>query len=104
MDEIFYDVPFDSEAVIQLVDNFPEEFLEKVATILVNQISFLTKNPFNSQCRELLTGNRPNTYTFAKSLAENVIRQENSFPIAVVRPSIGKLFLSSLKSHKMQHF
>lgn len=36
-----------------------------------------------------LIGNRPNTYTFTKSLAEHVLLQEvENFPIAIFRPSI----------------
>jgi fatty acyl-CoA reductase len=38
-----------------------------------------------------LLKNWPNTYTFTKAIAENVVREfGKGLPIAVVRPSIGK--------------
>lgn len=43
------------------------------------------------KCKEMI-GNHPNTYTFTKNLAENLIMSDMSgFPAAIVRPSIGKL-------------
>lgn len=39
-----------------------------------------------------LIGNRPNTYTFTKALAESMLLKEaGNLPVAIVRPSIGKL-------------
>lgn len=36
-----------------------------------------------------LIGDKPNTYTFTKSLAENLLRKEGAqLPITIVRPSI----------------
>lgn len=36
-----------------------------------------------------LLGNRPNTYTFTKALAENLLVDEaGGLPVAIVRPSI----------------
>lgn len=36
-----------------------------------------------------LIGDRPNTYTFTKALAENLLVEEcGSLPVAIVRPSI----------------
>lgn len=38
-----------------------------------------------------LIGNRPNTYTFTKALAEDMLQNESgNLPVAIVRPSIGK--------------
>jgi hypothetical protein len=38
-----------------------------------------------------IIGNRPNTYTFTKALAEHVlVEQSGNLPVAIVRPSIGK--------------
>ncbi|KAL7013673.1 hypothetical protein ACKWTF_015516 [Chironomus riparius] len=68
VDEIFYEVPFNSQAVINMTQNFPDEFLD--------------------QCTDSLIGKRPNTYTFTKAIAEDVIRRETNLPIAIVRPSI----------------
>ncbi|XP_070504908.1 putative fatty acyl-CoA reductase CG5065, partial [Chironomus tepperi] len=68
VDEIFYDISFNSQAVIDLTENFPDEFLD--------------------QCTEFLVKKRPNTYTFTKAIAEDIIRRETKLPIAVVRPSI----------------
>jgi hypothetical protein len=39
-----------------------------------------------------LIGNRPNTYTFTKALAESMLLKEaGNLPVAIVRPSIGEL-------------
>lgn len=56
-----------------------------------------------------LIGNRPNTYTFTKALAESMLLKEaGNLPVAIVRPSIGKLqhkhakfmaFLCNILSH-----
>lgn len=36
-----------------------------------------------------LVGERPNTYTFTKALAEYIVNQEGeNLPVAIVRPSI----------------
>lgn len=38
-----------------------------------------------------ITGGHPNTYTFTKQLAENLVMKElTGYPAAIVRPSIGK--------------
>jgi hypothetical protein len=38
-----------------------------------------------------LIGNRPNTYTFTKALAESMLLKEaGNLPVAIVRPSIGE--------------
>jgi hypothetical protein len=40
-----------------------------------------------------LIGNRPNTYTFTKALAESMLMKEAAnLPVAIVRPSIGRNF------------
>lgn len=40
-----------------------------------------------------LVGKHPNTYTFTKQLAENLILKEmNGYPIGIVRPSVGESF------------
>ena len=31
VDEIFYEIPFNSQAVINLTENFPDEFLDQVS-------------------------------------------------------------------------
>lgn len=38
-----------------------------------------------------LIGNKPNTYTFTKALAEEILVQNSgNLPVAIVRPSIGR--------------
>ena len=50
--------------------------------------SWMDNNMVNALTPHLI-GNRPNTYTFTKSLAEHVLLQEvENFPIAIFRPSI----------------
>lgn len=40
---------------------------------------------------ELLCGGHPNTYTFTKQLAENLIQREmEGMPVGIVRPSVGE--------------
>lgn len=53
-------------------------------------------------------GDRPNTYTFTKALAEDMlIKESGNLPVAIVRPSIGKysytklLTIDSLSVDKM---
>lgn len=41
-----------------------------------------------------LIGKRPNTYTFTKALAEQMLLKEaGNLPVAIVRPSIGKYLM-----------
>ncbi len=50
-----------------------------------------------------LIGNRPNTYTFTKALAETMLLKEaGNLPLAIVRPSIGKTFINqSISAFKL---
>ena len=49
------------------------------------------KNLFLLLIISRLIGNRPNTYTFTKVLAESMLLQESgNLPVAIVRPSIGE--------------
>ncbi|XP_068212189.1 putative fatty acyl-CoA reductase CG5065 [Palaemon carinicauda] len=67
--EIVYPPPIDPYKLIQLVDWMDDE-----------TFNYLTPR---------LIGLRPNTYTYTKALAENVLVQEaGSLPLAIVRPSI----------------
>lgn len=55
---------------------------------LSSSIGWMDNNMVNALTPHLI-GNRPNTYTFTKSLAEHVLLQEvENFPIAIFRPSI----------------
>lgn len=48
--------------------------------------------PMIDQLTAGLVGQRPNTYTFTKALAESMLLQlAGTLPVAIVRPSIGKL-------------
>ena len=43
----------------------------------------------SAQLTRLMVGERPNTYTFTKAIAEQLINEERgSLPISIVRPSI----------------
>lgn len=47
---------------------------------------------------KLLIGEHPNTYTFTKQLAENLILKEMAgLPAGIVRPSVGKFFVCALE-------
>jgi alcohol-forming fatty acyl-CoA reductase len=70
IDEEFYKPPVDYKLALSLVKSCDDEFLHVITRKLIN--------PW------------PNTYTFTKAIAEDVVRQyENKIPIAVVRPSLG---------------
>ncbi|XP_055610155.1 putative fatty acyl-CoA reductase CG5065 [Uranotaenia lowii] len=67
--EIIYPPPYNPDDIIQLVRWFPEDILEKLTPSLI--------------------GNRPNSYTFTKAMAEHMLLMEaNNLPVAIVRPSI----------------
>ncbi|XP_055635584.1 putative fatty acyl-CoA reductase CG5065 [Toxorhynchites rutilus septentrionalis] len=73
--EIIYPPPYNPEEIIQLVKWFPEDMLEKLTPSLI--------------------GNRPNSYTFTKAMAEHMLLKEaKDLPVSIVRPSI---VLSSFK-------
>lgn len=70
IEEKFYPPTVNPQSLIDLVCNIQDE------TLIAN----MTKP---------LIGKRPNTYTFTKSLAEDVVRTEkDNLPVAIVRPSI----------------
>nr|CAD7197092.1 unnamed protein product [Timema douglasi] len=67
--ELVYPPPADPDKIIQCVEWMDEELLNTITPKII--------------------GNRPNTYTFTKALAEHVlIKQSGSLPVAIVRPSI----------------
>ncbi|XP_046382375.1 putative fatty acyl-CoA reductase CG5065 isoform X2 [Ischnura elegans] len=67
--ELVYPPPADPEKIIQCVEWMDEDLLDSITPKLI--------------------GNRPNTYTFTKALAEHVlVEQSGSLPVAIVRPSI----------------
>ncbi|XP_037042767.1 putative fatty acyl-CoA reductase CG5065 [Bradysia coprophila] len=67
--EVIYPPPYDPANIISLVDWLPEDVLDKLTPSLIGQ--------------------RPNTYTFTKALAEQMILKEaGRLPVAIVRPSI----------------
>lgn len=73
--EIIYPPPYNPDDIIQLVRWFPEDMLEKLTPSLI--------------------GNRPNSYTFTKAMAEHMLLKEaKGLPVSIVRPSI---VLSSFK-------
>uniref|UniRef100_T1E2J9 Fatty acyl-CoA reductase n=1 Tax=Psorophora albipes TaxID=869069 RepID=T1E2J9_9DIPT len=73
--EIIYPPPYNPDDIIQLVRWFPEDILEKLTPSLI--------------------GNRPNSYTFTKAMAEHMLLKEaRGLPVSIVRPSI---VLSSFK-------
>lgn len=67
--EEFYEPPITGERLMTLVDACSEEFLNKITPTLL--------------------GDCPNTYTFTKAVAEEVVQSlGQGLPIAIVRPSI----------------
>lgn len=68
IDEVFYDHPMSYEEVEQFVS---------------------VRNPVNGKETHILR-DWPNTYTFTKAIAEDVVKEKSrNLPVAVVRPGIG---------------
>lgn len=75
VEETVYSPPAHPAHVVTLVQTLPDELVDRITPDLV--------------------GDRPNTYTFTKALAEDMlIRECGNLPVAIVRPSI---VLSSLR-------
>lgn len=59
---------------------------------LIEKISTMNDEEIEKETKKFL-GGHPNTYSFTKHLAENLLNKERkSIPIAVVRPSVGKFY------------
>ncbi|KAK9879058.1 hypothetical protein WA026_003873 [Henosepilachna vigintioctopunctata] len=67
--EEFYDPPIEPDDLLKLVEMLDEKKLKEITPILLDEW--------------------PNTYSFTKAVAENLIKQESeNLPLAIVRPSI----------------
>ncbi|XP_034234856.1 putative fatty acyl-CoA reductase CG5065 [Thrips palmi] len=67
--EVIYPPPYDPEKIIQSMEWMDDDLIEAITPRLI--------------------GNRPNTYTFTKALAETMLLKESgNLPVAIVRPSI----------------
>ncbi|GBP82281.1 Fatty acyl-CoA reductase wat [Eumeta japonica] len=105
--EVFYDAPLPTDKVIDLVDILDDELLEKfkkripvcitceesnvVASVNGILVVLLVGVDVEDQMYmyQNLVGEYPNTYTYSKALAEDVVRQHSKIlPVAVVRPSM----------------
>lgn len=75
VEETVYAPPAHPEHVVTLVQTLPDDLVDRITPDLV--------------------GDRPNTYTFTKALAEDMlIKESGNLPVSIVRPSI---VLSSLR-------
>lgn len=70
IEEVVYKTQLKAEEIIQLVDMLDENTLDAITTALI--------------------GDWPNTYTFTKAMSEEYVSRGYSFPVAIVRPSVGK--------------
>lgn len=62
----------------------------------------MTLHVLTQQLTPSLIGGRPNTYTFTKALAEHMLLKEaGNLPVAIVRPSIGKLQEHCINYHNL---
>ncbi|XP_068081071.1 putative fatty acyl-CoA reductase CG5065 [Anabrus simplex] len=67
--EVIYPPPYDPEKIIQYMECMDDDLIQTLTPKLI--------------------GNRPNTYTFTKALAESMLLKESgNLPVAIVRPSI----------------
>lgn len=100
IEEKFYDSPMDSDKLIALMECVEDKLAEDITPQYVDSslFEFLAysgrgrtrekKNLFLAVYR--LLGKWPNTYTYTKAVAENVIRkQAGDLPIGIFRPAIG---------------
>lgn len=77
IDEQFYPPPMDADILIEYVKNYQTDTDRE----LLNIISPNLIKPW------------PNNYTFSKALSESIVRRYGeSFPIAVIRPTISRYF------------
>ena len=73
VNEVIYPPPYDPEKIIECMEWMDDDLIDTITPKLI--------------------GNRPNTYTFTKALAEHMLMKESgNLPVAIVRPSIGKFF------------
>lgn len=73
IEEKIYDYHISYEEILNLMDNYTDVQLEKIAGDLM--------------------GDGPNTYTFTKALAERYVMNNSlNLPVAIFRPAIGKLY------------
>ncbi|GLH02167.1 LOW QUALITY PROTEIN: Putative fatty acyl-CoA reductase CG5065, partial [Gryllus bimaculatus] len=84
--EEFYNAVHDPETIIRLVEVMDGDIIDALTPKLL--------------------GKRPNTYTYTKALAENVLQEHNKkLPIVVVRPSIGQyLKTKDFQKRKLKTF
>ncbi|CAG9770822.1 unnamed protein product [Ceutorhynchus assimilis] len=69
VDEVFYEPPMTADKLLSLVDSLDDDQLGKITDMVIKDF--------------------PNTYTFTKCIAEDVLRKEGkNLPIAIHRPSI----------------
>ncbi|XP_015788751.1 putative fatty acyl-CoA reductase CG5065 [Tetranychus urticae] len=69
IDEAFYESPIKPQQVVDAMEWMSDDIINEITPKLV--------------------GDRPNTYTYTKALAETLLTQEcGSLPVAIVRPSI----------------
>lgn len=74
IEEKFYPPPLDSGEMLMLTKFTSDKMLECITPVLLDKW--------------------PNTYTFTKAIAEDVVHQHgNGLPIGMFRPGIGKLFI-----------
>nr|QGV11519.1 FAR27 [Tetrastichus brontispae] len=70
IEEKFYDAPIDGNKLVSLVEGMDEKLVDDITKPIL--------------------GRWPNTYTFTKAVAEDVIRKEGTdLPVGIFRPAIG---------------
>lgn len=69
VDEVLYDCPIKPQQIVDAMEWMDDDIISEMTPKLI--------------------GDRPNTYTYTKALAENLLSEEcGSLPVAIVRPSI----------------
>ena len=93
------------EAFVHVSTAFAHCYLKEIEECIPHSSSLLTYDEVIEMCRKepaidspsrikSIVGAHPNSYTFTKALAENMIDTDyKDLPLVIVRPSIGNVFL-----------
>ncbi|GBP20487.1 Putative fatty acyl-CoA reductase CG5065 [Eumeta japonica] len=90
VEECVYAPPVHPDHVVTLVQNLPDELIDGITPNLVeSRVKASPSLHHRTDTPTLVAGDRPNTYTFTKALAEDMLIKEcGNLPVAIVRPSI----------------
>lgn len=81
IEEKFYPTEYDPYEMMKIANSEDEQFPDN-----------------DTEEYKKMLNTHPNTYTFSKQIAENlIVREMSGMPVGIVRPSIGEYFIMKLK-------